>query len=227
MSTKKIKVILADDHSLFRSGLKMLLDTDGEIEVVAEACNGKELIELSSVHNPDVVITDLVMPGIDGLAAIRQLSENKLTRIIAITSFGHQHVVSKALEAGVLGFLVKNAQDGEVIEAVKKVNKHQRYHCQNTSATLASVIAKSQYGTVARAAQQLFSDKEKEVIRLICEEKSNEEIGRILFMSKRTIEGIRAKIMVKMNVKSAAGVALYAVKNALIFLEMPEKNALM
>jgi DNA-binding NarL/FixJ family response regulator len=225
MSTKKIKVIIADDHSLFRDGLKMLLHTDDEIEVVAEASNGKELIELSSRYKPDVVITDLMMPGMNGVQAIRQLSQNKSIGIVAITTFDNEYLVSQALEAGALGFIVKNAQDGEVIEAVKAVNRYQSYHCRSTSARLATIITKSKYDPGTRAIHQLFSEKEKELIRLICEEKSNEEIGRILFMSKRTVEGIRSKILVKMNVKTAAGVALYAVKNSLFFLEAPEKDA--
>jgi DNA-binding NarL/FixJ family response regulator len=225
MNIKKIKVIIADDHNLFRDGLKMLLHTDDEIEVVAEACNGKELIELSSDYKPDVVITDLSMPGMDGLQAIRLLSENKSIGILAITTFDTEYMVSKALEAGALGFIVKNAQDGEVIKAVKAVNKHQRYHCKSTAARLATIITNSKYDPELREVHQLFSEKEKELIRLICEEKSNEEIGKIMFMSKRTVEGIRSKILVKMNVKTAAGVALYAVKNALFFLETPGKDA--
>jgi DNA-binding NarL/FixJ family response regulator len=224
MSTKKIRVIIADDHNLFREGLKMLLHTDDEIEVVAEACNGKELIELSLNYEPDVVITDLIMPGVDGIEAIRQLSENKSIGIVAITTFDSEYLVTKAIEAGALGFIVKNARDGEVIEAVKAVNKHQRYHCQSTSARLATLIAKSKYDPEVRTVHDLFSEKEKELIRLICQEKSNEEIGKIMFMSKRTVEGIRSKILEKMDAKSSVGLAMYAVKNSLFFLETPGKD---
>ena len=222
MTLKKIKVIVADDQSLFREGLKMLLKTDTEIEVIAEACNGKELIELSSLHQPDVIITDLKMPGIGGIEAIKQLSVNKSIGIIAITTFDSESLIAEALEAGALGFVIKNAQDGEVIEAVKTVNKYQHYHCKSTTAKLATMIKKSKFDSATGCRQSLFSDKEKEVIKLVCEEKSSEEIGKILFMSKRTVDGMRARILNKMNVKSGVGFALYAIKNSLFFLSKPD-----
>lgn len=222
MSLKKIKVIIADDHNCFREGLRMLLQTDEEIEVVAEACSGKELIQLSAQYCPDVVITDLIMPGIAGIQAIKEIAANKLIGIIAITTFDSEYLITEALEAGALGFIVKNAQDGEIIDAVKTVNKYLAYHCQATSSRLATMISKSKYHPATRPAHQLFSEKEKEVIRLVCEEKSSAEIGKILFMSKRTVDGMRARILNKMNVKSGVGFAMYAIKNALFFVDTPE-----
>jgi DNA-binding NarL/FixJ family response regulator len=224
MIPKKIKVIIADDHNLFREGLKMLLNADDEIEVVAEACNGNELIDFYTAYQPDVILTDLIMPGIGGIEAIRQLCLNPSVRIIVITTFDSEFLISGALDAGALGCVIKNAQDDEVVNAVKTVNKYQRFYCQSTTARLSKMLSKSKFDPATRESHELFSEKEKQVITLVCEEKSSEEIGKILFMSKRTVDGMRARTLGKMNVKSAIGFVTYAIKNSLFFIDKPGDN---
>jgi DNA-binding NarL/FixJ family response regulator len=215
----KIKVIIADDHELYRDGLRMLLQKDDEIEVIGEAANGKQLIELVHANSPDVVLTDLIMPGVDGVTAIKEIYKTGFTRIITLSTFDTEHLIVEALEAGALGYILKNAQKGEIIEAIKTINDFNPYYCKSTSSRMVRLISKSKFNPYTKENLDLFSEKEKEIIRLICEEKSSEEIGRILFMSKRTVDGLRARILSKMNVKTVAGVAIYAIKNSIYFLK--------
>ena len=219
MQNKTIKVIIADDHDLYRDGLRMLLNMDSDIEILGEAGNGKHLIELVNEHTPDVVLTDLIMPGLDGVKAIKEIFKNGFTRIIALSTFDSEHLIVEALEAGALGYVLKNAQKGEIIEAIKTIYDFIPYYCKSTSSRLVKLISKSKFNPYTKSNLDLFSEKEKEIIRLICEEKSSEEIGKILFMSKRTVDGIRVKILIKMNVKTVAGVAIYAIKNSIYFVK--------
>ncbi|MGH2562903.1 MAG: response regulator [Ginsengibacter sp.] len=219
MKAEKIKVIIADDHNLYRTGLRMLLQEDDDIEIIAEASNGRDLIDLAKQYTPDIVLTDLIMPGIDGVQAIKELSVIPGIQFIALSTFDSENLIVKALEAGARGYIIKNAQDGEIIDAIKTVHKFSPYYCRSTESRLVRLIAKSNFNPYSKPKPNLFSEREKDVIRLVCEEKSSEEIGKILFMSKRTVDGIRAKILIKMNVKTTAGVAIYAIKNSIYILE--------
>lgn len=223
MTTEKVKVIIADDHDVYRDGLRMLLNTDKEIEVIGEAANGKDLVRIVNDLNPDVIISDLIMPVMDGTQAIREMRTMGFNRILALSTFDSDHLIEDALEAGALGYIIKNAQRGEIIEAIKKINSYVPYFCTSTSLRLGRLIRRSKFNPYIRQKQDLFSEKEKEIIRFICEEKTSEEIGKILFMSKRTVDGIRAKILSKMDVKTVAGVAIYAIKNSIYFLEPSQK----
>ncbi len=218
MSSLKIKVIIADDHDVYRDGLRLLLNADEEIEIIGEASNGKQLIELVKEKHPDVIVADLIMPGVSGVEAIKEIYKSGITRIIALSTFDTEYLIVEALEAGSLGYILKNAQKGEIIEAIKTVNEYNPYYCKSTSSRLVKLISKSKFNPYTKQNLDLFSDKEKEIITLICEEKSSEEIGNILFMSKRTVDGIRSKILSKMNVKTVAGVAIYAIKNSMYFV---------
>jgi len=214
-----IRVCIADDHDLYRDGLHLLLNKDREIEVTGEAANGRELIELALRSRPDVILTDLIMPGVDGVTAIRELREKGFDRIIALSTFDSERLIVEALEAGAQGYVIKNAQKGEIMEAIRKVNKYQPYYCSSTSIRLARHIGRSTFNPYNRDNKVRFDDREKEIIRLICEERSNEDIGKTIYMSKRTVEGIRARILKKMNVRTPAGVAIYAIKHNIYVLD--------
>jgi DNA-binding NarL/FixJ family response regulator len=216
----KIKVIIADDHDIYRDGLLMLLSRDPNIEVIAEANNGKTLIELCNKLQTDIVLTDLRMPNFDGIEAIKELS-SYIPKIpcIALSTFDSDQLIVTALEAGASGYIIKNSQKGEIIDAIKTVMSGQPYYCQSSSQRLVNLIKNSHYNPYTNKSINSFTEKELSIIKLICEEKSSKEIGEILFMSGRTVEGIRAKILEKMSVKTAAGVAIYAIKNNLFSIE--------
>jgi len=216
ISETEIKVIIADDHDVYRDGLHLLLNKEKEIKIIAEASNGRKLTCLAKQFKPDVVLTDLVMPEMDGIHAIKEITEGDPTvQCIAITTYESDQLIIESLEAGAMGYIMKNAQRGEIVEAIKTVREGHPYYCKTTSIKLAKKISKSKFNPYTVDNHNLFSAREKDIIRLVCEEKTSEEIGKVLFMSGRTVERIRAKILEKMNVKTSAGVAIYAIKNGI------------
>lgn len=216
----RIKVVIADDHDLFRDGLSVLLSRDEEIEILGEAPDGKVLVDMVSQCDTDVIITDLMMPEMDGVQAIKKITASgSKARILALSTFDNDYLVKEALEAGAFGYVVKNAQRGEIAEAVKTVYAHHPYYCRSTSSKLVRLISNSRFNPYTLQNPVSFSDKEKEIIRLICADKKSEEIAAALFMSKRTVDGFRSRILEKMNVKTAAGVAIYAIKNGMYLLD--------
>lgn len=218
MATEKIRVIIADDHALYIDGLKMLLATDNEIEIIGTAENGKELINMAANLLPDVIVTDLMMPGMNGIEAIKKINENSPTPCIALSTFDSESLILEAIDAGATGYILKNAQRGEIIKGIKMVNTFHPFYCKATMAIMMKIISRNKTGDNSKVLP-VFSERDIEIIKLICQEVSSEEIGRRLFVGKRTVDGLRARILSKMNVKTTAGVVLYALNNHLVSLE--------
>lgn len=211
-----IKVIIADDHEIFRDGLRLMLQKQPDIDLLAEAEDGKELIEQIKQLRPDVVITDVKMPRMDGVAAARHISEHYPTiGIIALTMFDEDDLIVDMLEAGARGYLLKNADKNEMVDAVKSVFNNEPYYCRHTSHKLAQMVARSKFNPFKHEVKPVFSDREKEMIVYICDGLTNKEIAEKVFLSVRTVEGLRMKLLEKMNVKNTAGIIIYAIKNNL------------
>lgn len=212
MST--IKIILADDHEIFRDGFRVMLKKQPAVSLIGEASNGEQLIELARQLQPDVIVTDIKMPKLDGLEATRQLSkELPEIGIIALSMFDEENLIVDMLDAGARGYLLKNAHKDEIIEAIKTVNTGNSYYCDGTSMKLAEMIGKSRHGQRGREKKPDFSEKDIEVIRCICMQMSNKEIAAQLNLSIRTIEGYRDRIQEKIGARNAAGIVVYAIKN--------------
>ena len=208
-----IDIVLADDHEIFRDGFRVMVKKIPNINLVGEASNGEELISITRALQPDVIITDIKMPVMDGIEATRQLSEMyPQTGIIALSMFDEDNLIVDMLEAGARGYLLKNAQKEEILAAVRTVYNKQTYYCQNTTAKLAQMIANSNYNPNKKSIKPVFSDKELLVIKLICQEFSNKEIAEKLNLSKRTVEGYREKILEKINAKNTVGIVVFAIK---------------
>ncbi|MBV9964041.1 MAG: response regulator transcription factor [Parafilimonas sp.] len=191
----KISVLIADDHAIYLDGLETLLSKDEEIEIIGTASEGARLIQLTKQLVPDVVLTDIKMPGVDGIDAIREISALRIpTACIALSTFDTDSLIVEALEAGAMGYITKNAQRGEIIEAIKTVNVNQPYYCRTTSLKLARQIAKSNFNPFKTEGSPSFNDTEKEIIRLICQENTSEEISKHIHMAKRTVQGNRANL---------------------------------
>lgn len=214
MNSKKIKVIIADDHVHYRDGLGSTINDDPGMEVIAEAGDALQLIERVQQYQPDVVITDLIMPG-DGIKAIRQMFSEGMVRIIAVSSFEEEDMIVEALEAGALGYVRKNANRNEIVEAVKDVFRFRPHYSESTTPFLMKEILHSTFNPYEKLKPTLFIESELKVIRLICEGKTNEEIARAMFFSLRNLVRIRKTILDKMKVKKTAGLIIYAVKNGL------------
>lgn len=209
-----IKVVLADDHEIFRDGFKVMLKKQPQVKLVGEAANGEELIRVTHELQPDVVVTDIKMPRMDGIEAVKRLKEDfPDLGIIALSMFDEDSLIVDMLEAGALGYLLKNAHKNEIVEAIKTVSQHQPYYCLSTSSRLAQLIARSSFEKHRKTKKVQFSDREIDVMRLVCEELSNKEIADRLNLSVRTIEGYRDKIQEKIQARNAAGIVIYAIRN--------------
>lgn len=215
-----IRIVLADDHEIFRDGFKVMIKKQPSVQLVGEAADGEELIRQTRQLRPDVVITDIKMPVMDGVEATKQLtSEFPEIGIIALSMFDEENLIVEMLEAGAKGYLLKNAHKDEIMEAIKTVDRNHTYYCNGTSARLANMIAKSTFRPSTRVVKPEFSEKEVAVIRYICQEMSNKEIASNLNLSIRTIEGYRDRILEKIGARNAAGIVVYAIKNNIYQVE--------
>lgn len=206
-----VKIILADDHEIFRDGFHSLLKNQTAIVLLAEAANGQQLVALTEKHLPDVVLTDIQMPVMDGIEATRIITAKfPQVAIIALSMFNDDDLIMEMLEAGAKGYLIKNAHKTEIIDAINTVSQNKPYYCSATSIKLAQLIANSRFNPNNPSKKIMFTDREKEVICLICQQFSNKEISAALHLSVRTIEGYRERILQKTNARNTAGIVMYA-----------------
>jgi two-component system, NarL family, response regulator NreC len=215
--TTGIRLLMADDHEIFRDGFKLMLTKYPDIELIGEAENGRELLELAQQLQPDVIITDIKMPIMDGIEAAKQISEQfPDIGIIGLSMFDEDDLIVDMLEAGAKGYLIKNAGKEQITEAIRTVYNNDPYYCKTTSHKLTQMIARSRFNPYKKAAKVEFSERELEIIELICNECTNKEISDKLFISIRTVEGHRLKILEKMDVKNTVGLVVYAMKMGLV-----------
>lgn len=216
MSTlhRPIRIIIADDHELYRDGFRSMLTRLPELELLGEATDGEELLQLTAEVQPDVVVTDIKMPRMDGIEATRHIKkEFPSINVIALSMFDDESLIIDMLEAGAKGYLLKNAHKEEIVEAVKTVFKNDVYYCNQTTIKLAQLIASSKFNPYRKKARPVFSEREVQVIEQLIEGLSSKQIGEKLGLKQRTIESYREKIMEKMGVNNVAGVIVYAMKN--------------
>jgi len=212
-----IRLIIADDHEIFRDGLALMLSRQKDIILLGQASNGKELVELTEQQNPDVIITDIKMPVMDGIQASKLiLKKHPDTKIIALSMFDEETLIVDMLEAGAKGYLLKNADKQEILDAIEMVYEDKTYYCHHTSAKLTNMIVKSNFNPYKKKEPVNFNDREIEIIKLICQQNSSKEISDKLYLSSRTVEGYRTKILEKMNARNTVGVVVYALKHNLI-----------
>jgi DNA-binding NarL/FixJ family response regulator len=216
-SKEKIRLVIADDHEIFRDGFKLMLSKFTDIQLVGEAEDGEKLVELAKKSKPDVIITDIKMPIMDGIEATQKIiAQFPQIGIIGLSMFDEDDLIVDMLEAGARGFLIKNAGKFEITEAIRTVYDGDPYYCKTTSLKLSKRIAKSRFNPFKKSDNtEEFSARELEIIYLICKELTNKEIADKLFLSIRTVEGYRLKIQEKMHVKNTVGLVIYAVKNGL------------
>lgn len=210
-----INIILADDHEIFRDGFRVMLNKTPDIKLIGEASNGEELIQLALELKPDVIITDIKMPVMNGIDATRKLvKEIPDVGVIALSMFDEENLIVDMLEAGAKGYLLKNVHKEEVISAVKSVYMGKPYYCRDTSNKLAQIIAKSNFNPYKQnTVHPVFSENEIEVIKLICQEYSAKQMADKLQVSQRTIENYRSRISEKIDAKNTVGIVVYALKH--------------
>jgi DNA-binding NarL/FixJ family response regulator len=209
----KIRIIIADDHQLFRNGLKILLNSFHDFEVIAEASNGEEFLRLLKSTKADIALMDINMPEMDGIEATRKgIKIDPDINIIALSMYGEEEYYYKMVDAGAKGFLLKDSDISEVRDAILIVVKGGSYFSQEL---LYHVIQKIKHREHESKSANL-SKREKEILLKICEGLSNQEIAETLFISKRTVDKHRANLLGKTNSKNTASLILFAIRNKLI-----------
>lgn len=210
---ENINIIIADDHQLFRNGLKILLNAFPDFKVVAEASNGEEYLKVLENTKADIALMDISMPEMDGIEATRRgVRLNPDISVIALSMYGEEEYYYKMVDAGAKGFLLKDSDISEVREAIMTVKKGGSYFSQEL---LYHVIQKIKHRESESKSANL-SKREKEILLKICEGLSNQEIAETLFISKRTVDKHRANLLGKTNSKNTASLILFAIKNKLI-----------
>lgn len=214
---KNIRIALADDHKLIRSGIATILNAEPSFTVVQQASNGKELLDGLKTYNPDVVLLDLEMPVMSGketLESIRKV-DNEL-RVLILTMHQNNAFIVQMMELGANGYLVKDADPKEVTEAIHKVYTNNYFFSERVSLAMLGGLSQTDKNSHSKLPGHDLTEREIEVLRLICQERTTTEIGEALFLSAKTIEGHRKTLMDKTGARNMAGLVLFAVRNGLI-----------
>lgn len=207
-----ISIIIVDDHIIFRKGLRTILNEIIDVKVVAEAANGHELLELLKKKEADVILMDIKMPVMDGIEATKRvMAKYPKVKIIALTMHEEISYFNKMMEVGASGFLLKKTNQDELEQAILTVIKDENYYSEE----FMSSMEKPQFQP-ARKTDIVLTEREKEVLELVCKGKSNPEISKLLGLSQRTIDGHRARLFDKTGAKNAPNLVMFAIKNGLI-----------
>jgi DNA-binding NarL/FixJ family response regulator len=213
----KIKIAIADDYKIYRDGLKVNLSADDNLDVILEADNGEDLLHGLTDAQPDVIIMDLKMPIMDGMEATKEVRKRFNTmKVIVVTMYEDDKFIIHMMENGANGYLLKNADSAEIIKSIYSVHETGYYFNDLVNkALLKKLLLK---GNVKPSFNQNIelTERELEVLKLICEEKTAAEIGKELFISVRTVEGHRTKLIEKVGVRNTAGLVMFALKNGIV-----------
>jgi NarL family two-component system response regulator LiaR len=216
MVTKSIKVLIADDHPLVREGLRALIATEPDMDLVGEASDGVEAVDLAMSLQP-VIPLDLMMPNKTGIEAIQEIKEeNPDARILVVTSFGEDENVFPAIKAGALGYLLKDSSPQELLSALREVHRGE----PSLHPTIAlKLIRELNHPSQAKAEGTPLTEREVEVLKLVAQGLSNHEIGETLVIAERTVSKHVSSIIEKLHVSNRTQVALYALKEGLATLD--------
>lgn len=213
---ERIRVLIADDHPVVRQGLHTFLDLQEDLEVVGEARDGQEAVDIVRRLQPDIVLMDLVMPQLSGIDAIPQVREvSPSTKVIVLTSFADDEKVFPAVKAGAAGYLLKDAQPQELAQAIRTVHRGEAL----LHPSIAAKLMREYAGGESRAKGDLLTDRELEVLRHLARGMSNKEIAKSLVLSEKTVKTHVSNILRKLDLADRTQAALYAVKQGLADLE--------
>ena len=211
------RIVLADDHTVVRKGLRLLLESVPQFQVVADAADGRRAVALAEEHRPDVVVMDVAMPILNGIEAARQISA-KLPEvaIVFLSMHSDEAYVIKALKVGARAYLLKDSAENDLINAVKAVGEGKSFFSPAISRMLAEDYMRQMQNEGLEDSYDLLTDREKEVLQLLAEGKSNKEAAALLTVSLYTVETHRSRLMAKLNLHSTADIVLYAVRKRII-----------
>ncbi len=210
-----IEIILVDDHTILRDGLRNVIEKVAHLVVIGEANNGREALKLCAELKPDIVIMDVAMPDLNGIEATRQIVQaNPECKVIALSMHSDKTFVKGMLKAGAYGYMLKDADSGELIKAIKTVSSNKKYICSKISGiVLNELLNNSQDKEIG------LSQREKEILQLIAEGKSSKEIGEMLFLSSKTVDTHRKNIMDKLELRTLPELTKYAIRSGLTTID--------
>ncbi len=208
------KVIIVEDHDIFRDGLVSLLTMKGIADVIGVASNGKEFLEILGNHTPDIVLMDIAMPVMNGhIATIEAIKKYPNLKILVLSMFGDEKYYYQMIEAGVKGFILKSSDKEELINAIKLVAQGNSYFSNELLRNIIVNLGKKEF---AETETEKFTNRELEILNLMCAGMSANEIADELNLSKKTIEGHRTNLFVKTQTKNSVALVIYAIKNKLV-----------
>lgn len=213
---KAIKVIIADDHALFRAGVKTALSIKKDVELIAEADNGMQLLNMLKHVEPDVILLDIQMPIMDGIATLPEIRKlYPQVKVIILSMHNDHSMISKLMEIGANSYLTKNSDSENIYNAIKTCYEQEFFFNELTNKALLTGLRTKR--TDPGSPQEVnLSEKELTILKLMCEEKTTKEIADMVEISPRTVEAIRDKLKTKTGAKSMAGLVMYAIKNGII-----------
>jgi DNA-binding NarL/FixJ family response regulator len=222
-SNDPIRVIIADDHVLYRAGVKTALSSKNDVKVIAEADNGMHLLNMLKTVPADVILLDIQMPIMDGITALPEIKKIcPDAKVIMLTMMDDHSMITKLMELGANSYLTKTSDSEIIYEAIKTCYEQEYYFNSLTNKALLSNLKQRNVITPQKLMQQEanLNDKETMILKLMCEEKSTKEIADLVDLSPRTVEAIRDKLKVKTGAKSTAGLIMYAVKHKILNAEL-------
>jgi DNA-binding NarL/FixJ family response regulator len=209
---KRIRILLADDHAVVRQGFKMILDAEADMEIVGEAANGRQAVDLAEQLRPDVVVMDVAMPELNGIEATRRLASSvPRARVIALSMHKDSVYVREILRAGARGYLLKDSGAADLVAAIHAVASGESY----LSPAVSNAVL-DDYRRHATNPIDLLTSREREVLQLLAEGKTNKEVAGVLNLSVYTVDAHRGRIMEKLNLHSIGELVRFAVRNGLI-----------
>ena len=212
----EIRILLADDHAVIRSGLRLVLEREPGFRVVAEAADGKDAIRLAAEHTPDVAVLDVAMPNLNGIEAARQITAAERTSVIMLSMHSDEGYVLRALNVGARGYLLKESPEEDLIAAVKAVHAGKAYFSPAISRVLVDGYVRQMRKRGLEDSYELLTAREREILQLLAEGKSNKDVAGRLGLSTYTVETHRGNLMEKLNLHSMPELILYAVRKGII-----------
>ncbi len=213
----KIKILVADDHTLLRDGIRALLGLQDDIEVVGEASEGKEAVEKTRELMPDVVVMDITMPGMDGLEATRRITKkNPAVKVLVLTQHDNKEYVLSAIKAGAAGYVPKRALGSELVSAIRAVHNGDSFLYPSAAAALIEDYLRQ----VEAEPYDHLTAREREILKLIADGHTSREIADTLFISLKTVLGHRTKIMEKLDIHNRTELIKYAMRKGLVSMDM-------
>jgi DNA-binding NarL/FixJ family response regulator len=213
----QIRIILADDHTIIRSGLRLLLEQQTDFKVVAEASDGREAVAMVALHHPDIAILDIGMPELNGIEATRRIAaENPSTQVVILSMHSDEGYVLRALKAGARAYILKNSAEADLIRAVRSVADGKSFFSPVISKMLLEDYVRQIRDKQVEDSYDLLTPREREVLQLIAEGKTNKEVANILHLSVHTVDAHRGNILQKLNLHGIPELILYAVRKGII-----------